>query len=38
MNTPAVAAGNWGWRASASGFTADRAGRLRRLTRLTGRT
>ncbi len=37
MNTPAVAAGNWSWRASASGFTAARAARLRRLAGLTGR-
>ena len=38
MNTPAVAGGNWTWRAAASDFTAERAKRLRRLAALTGRT
>ncbi|HKF43627.1 MAG TPA: 4-alpha-glucanotransferase [Thermoanaerobaculia bacterium] len=37
MNTPAVAEGNWSWRAAASDFTRERAGRLRRLAALTGR-
>jgi 4-alpha-glucanotransferase len=31
MNVPGVANGNWGWRAPADAFTADRARRLRRL-------
>lgn len=37
MNTPAVAEGNWLWRASAADFTPERAQRLRRLASLTGR-
>jgi 4-alpha-glucanotransferase len=38
MNTPAVAEGNWTWRAGAADFTPDRAARLLRLATLTGRT
>ncbi len=38
MNTPAVAQGNWAWRAGSADFTAERAARLRRLAELTGRT
>jgi len=37
MNMPGVASGNWSWRADAAGFTPERAERLRRLARLTGR-
>ncbi len=37
MNTPAEPAGNWGWRAAEEAFTAETAGRLLRLTGLTGR-
>jgi 4-alpha-glucanotransferase len=37
MNTPAVAGGNWAWRAAAADFTAERAQRLHRLAQLTGR-
>ena len=37
MNTPAIPAGNWSWRARASDFTGERAARLRRLAALTGR-
>ena len=38
MNMPGVAAGNWSWRADASGFTPERARGLRRLAELTGRS
>jgi 4-alpha-glucanotransferase len=38
MNTPAVAGGNWAWRAAAADFTAARAERLLRFARLTGRS
>jgi 4-alpha-glucanotransferase len=38
MNTPGVASGNWTWRADAAGFTRQRAERLRRLAKLTGRS
>jgi 4-alpha-glucanotransferase len=37
MNTPGLAEGNWTWRARESDFTAENAGRLRRLAKLTGR-
>ncbi|HEY6050202.1 MAG TPA: 4-alpha-glucanotransferase, partial [Thermoanaerobaculia bacterium] len=37
MNTPGVAKGNWTWRAKESDFTAENAGRLRRLGEVTGR-
>jgi 4-alpha-glucanotransferase len=37
MNTPGRAEGNWLWRASREDFRPDRAARLRRLARLTGR-
>jgi 4-alpha-glucanotransferase len=37
MNTPALAAGNWTWRARDGEFTAERAQRLRRLAEMTGR-
>jgi 4-alpha-glucanotransferase len=37
MNTPALAAGNWSWRAREEDFRPDRADRLARLARLTGR-
>ncbi len=37
MNMPALAHGNWQWRARAEDFTPERAGRLRRLAELTGR-
>jgi 4-alpha-glucanotransferase len=38
MNTPGRAGGNWLWRARADDFSPERAARLRRLARLTGRT
>ncbi len=37
MNTPALAEGNWLWRASREDFRPDRAARLSRLAQLTGR-
>lgn len=37
MNTPGQDRGNWVWRAEAEGFTGERAARLKRLARLTGR-
>jgi 4-alpha-glucanotransferase len=37
MNTPGLGAGNWGWRAKKSDFTKERAERLLRLAKLTGR-
>jgi 4-alpha-glucanotransferase len=37
MNTPAKAHGNWAWRARREDFTPERAERLKRLARLTGR-
>jgi 4-alpha-glucanotransferase len=37
MNTPGVGANNWRWRAKSEDFTAERAGRFRRLVELTGR-
>jgi 4-alpha-glucanotransferase len=37
MNDPGAAAGNWIWRAREDDFTPDRAARLKRLARLTGR-
>lgn len=37
MNTPGKGSGNWSWRADAALFTSERAARLRRLARLTGR-
>ena len=37
MNTPAVAGGNWAWRADPADFTPERVARLRRLAALTGR-
>ena len=37
MNTPALAGGNWCWRARGADLTAERAARLRRLAELTGR-
>jgi 4-alpha-glucanotransferase len=37
MNMPGVAAGNWSWRARADLLTVNRAARLDRLARLTGR-
>jgi 4-alpha-glucanotransferase len=38
MNTPAVARGNWTWRADPGGFTSERAVDLSRIARLTGRS
>ncbi len=37
MNTPGEGSGNWGWRARKAAFTPERAERLARLGRLTGR-
>jgi 4-alpha-glucanotransferase len=37
MNTPALAAGNWAWRARRHEFTPERQARLRRLAELSGR-
>jgi 4-alpha-glucanotransferase len=37
MNVPALAEGNWTWRARGEDFTAERAARLQRLARLAGR-
>ncbi len=37
MNNPALAEGNWGWRAREDQFANDRNARLRRLAELTGR-
>ena len=37
MNVPALAAGNWTWRARSEDFTRERAARLHRLAELTGR-
>jgi 4-alpha-glucanotransferase len=38
MNRPASSAGNWAWRAQGDAFTPQRAGRLRELAGLYGRT
>jgi 4-alpha-glucanotransferase len=37
MNMPGMSANNWRWRAKSEDFTAERAGRFRRLVELTGR-
>lgn len=37
MNTPGRSEGNWSWRARGEDFTPERAARLERLARLTGR-
>jgi 4-alpha-glucanotransferase len=37
MNTPSVAAGNWSWRASESGWTAGLAKRLAEIAEVTDR-
>jgi 4-alpha-glucanotransferase len=37
MNTPAVASGNWSWRASEGAWTPELAGRLKALTEVTDR-
>jgi len=37
MNTPAVAGGNWSWRAPEGGWSEDLAGRLAALTEVTDR-
>ncbi len=37
MNTPGKGAGNWSWRAVDGALTSERAERLRRLARMTGR-
>jgi 4-alpha-glucanotransferase len=37
MNTPALAEGNWAWRARKEDFRPERAARLARLAQLTGR-
>ena len=37
MNTPAVGAGNWGWRAPEGSWTAELAGRLAEIVEVTDR-
>jgi 4-alpha-glucanotransferase len=37
MNTPAVGAGNWGWRAAEGSWTRELAGRLAAIVEMTDR-